>query len=222
LETRYRRINNVTVLALERRLRSSVSVPLIRWASCVLEDLTDRHVYTTFYVIASSVIPTSLVGYHPFKLKVCDCVGGVISPLLANIYLNRFDRMFRSYCRATGLAAALIRYADDFVILMRGGVEQTRETVQEMMEDLGLKLNEDKTQVVDARKESFEFLGFSFSRKLSFRSAKRITLTEPSRKSEQHFRDEVRSLTARWSHCLAQHDVVERVNRYVTGLLRDG
>jgi len=42
-----------------------------------LEDLTGRHVYTTFYVIPSSVIPTSLVGYHPFKLKVCDCVGGV-------------------------------------------------------------------------------------------------------------------------------------------------
>jgi RNA-directed DNA polymerase len=47
--------------------------------------------------------------------------GGVISPLLANIYLNLFDRKFRSYCRSTGLAAELVRYADDFVILMRGG-----------------------------------------------------------------------------------------------------
>ena len=59
--------------------------------------------------------------------------GGVISPLLANIYLNLFDRMFLSYCRLTGLAAELVRYADDFVILMRGGVEQTLAAVKQML-----------------------------------------------------------------------------------------
>ena len=98
--------------------------------------------------------------------------GGVISPLLANIYLNLFDRKFRSYCRSTGLAAELVRYADDFVILMRGGAKRTREKVQEMMEGLGLRLNEAKTRVIDARQGSFEFLGFSFARKISFKSAK--------------------------------------------------
>jgi hypothetical protein len=121
LEIRYRRINNVTVLALERSLRSSVSAPLIRWASCVLEDLMARHVYTTFYVIASSVIPTFLVGYHPFKLKVCDCVGGVISPVLANIYLHYvldlwFEKRWKKSCRGK---AYVVRYADDFVGCLR-------------------------------------------------------------------------------------------------------
>jgi RNA-directed DNA polymerase len=143
--------------------------------------------------------------------------GGVISPLLANIYLNLFDRKFRSYCRSTGLAAELVRYADDFVILMRGGAERTREKVQEMMEGLGLRLNEAKTKVIDARQGSFEFLGFSFARKVSFKSAKMITLVEPSRKSQQRFRDEVRGLTARWTHCVSEQNVVERVNRYVSG-----
>ena len=44
-----------------------------------------------------------------------------------------------------------------------------------------------------------------------------ITLVEPSRKSEQRFRDEVRGLTARWTHCVPQQEVIERVNRYVSG-----
>jgi len=66
--------------------------------------------------------------------------GGVISPLLANIYLNLFDQMFLSYCRLTGLAAELVRYADDFVILMRGGGEKTLATVKQMLERMGLSL----------------------------------------------------------------------------------
>src|ERR1700756_3185065 len=183
LETPYRRINAVTVLALERSLRSSVSAPLIRWVSCVSEDLTGRHVYTTFYVISSSVIPTSLVRDNPFKLEVCDCVGGVISPLLANIYLHLFDRVFLSYCRATGLKAHLVRYADDFVILMRGGMKGTVNQVRQALARMELKLNEEKSRVVDARQGSFDFLGFTFSRKKSLKTGRVITLVEPARKS---------------------------------------
>lgn len=125
--------------------------------------------------------------------------------------------MFRSYCRATGTAAELIRYADDFVIVMRGRVERTRQQVEQMLEGLALKLNADKTRVLDARQQSFEFLGFSFRRQRSSKSGKMIALVEPSRKSEQRFRDEVRSLTARWTHCVPQPDVVQQVNRYVQG-----
>src|SRR4029077_14162109 len=91
--------------------------------------------------------------------------GGVISPLLANIYLNLFDRMFLSYCRLAGRAAELIRYADDIVILMRGGVDKTLVKVKEMLEGMGLQLNEEKSGVVDAREGSFDYLGFTFSRK---------------------------------------------------------
>jgi len=143
--------------------------------------------------------------------------GGVISPLLANIYLDQFDRRFLSYCRLTGLAAELIRYADDFVILMRGGVGKTLARVKQMLERMGLKLNEEKSRVVDAREGSFDFLGFTFYRQRSPRTGKVITLVEPSRESEQYFRDEVRNLTGRWSHCLPQREVLERVNRYVRG-----
>ena len=125
--------------------------------------------------------------------------------------------MFLQYCRSTGLAAKLVRYADDFVILMRGGAKETRLKVEEILARMELKLNEEKSRVVDARGESFDFLGFTFGRKRSVRRAKVITLVEPSGKSEQHFRDKVRGLTSRNSHCMPQPEVMERVNRYVRG-----
>ena len=143
--------------------------------------------------------------------------GGVISPLLANIYLHLFDRVFLSYCRATGLKAHLVRYADDFVILMRGGMAATLSKVRQVLGQMELKLNEEKSRVVDAREGSFDFLGFTFSRKRNFKTGKVITLVEPSRTSEAQFRDEVRNLTSRASHCLPQQEVVDRVNRYVRG-----
>lgn len=143
--------------------------------------------------------------------------GGVISPLLANIYLNQFDRMFRSYCRATGLVAEVVRYADDFVIVMRGRVEQTREKIEQVLEGRALKLNPDKTKVVDARYQRFDFLGFSIHRERSAASGKMIVLVEPSRRSEQRFRDAVRNLTGRWTYCRPQQDVIDKVNRYVAG-----
>ena len=143
--------------------------------------------------------------------------GGVISPLLANIYLHSFDRMFLTYCRTTGLAAHLVRYCDDFVILMRGGVEETLVKVKEVLGRMELTLNEEKSRVVDAREEGFNFLGFSFCRRRNRQTGKVITLVEPSHKSEVHFRDEVRRLTGRWSHCVREQEVLGWVNRYVSG-----
>lgn len=143
--------------------------------------------------------------------------GGVISPLLANIYLHLLDRAFLINCRATGLKANLVRYADDFVILMRGAVEETYDKVKRVLERLDLTLNEEKSRIIDASKESFDFLGFTFCRRRNFKTGKVITLVEPSRKSEQKFRDEVRDLTSRLTHYIGQDEVLKRVNRYVRG-----
>ena len=143
--------------------------------------------------------------------------GGVISPLLANIYLHLFDRVFLSYCRAIGVKAHLVRYADDFVIVMRGGMKATVDRVKQVLARMELKLNEEKSRVVDAREGSFDFLGFTFARKRNAKTGRVITLVEPSRKSEEQFRDEVREITSRKSHCVPQQQVLERVNRYVRG-----
>ena len=195
------------------------TIPHDQLMQAIAGRISDRHILNWIKQwLSAAVVEEDQEGKpQTHKPKRGTPQGGVISPLLANIYLNLFDRKFGWYCRYTGLAAELVRYADDFVILTRGGAKRTREKVQEMMEALGLRLNEAKTRVIDGRQASFEFLGFSFTRKLSFKSAKMITLVEPSPKSQQRFRDEVRGLTARWTHCVPQQDIVERVNRYVSG-----
>ena len=197
------------------------TIPHDRLLKTVALRISDRHILGWIKQwLKAVVVEENQRGTHRFgggkKSKCGTPQGGVISPLLANIYLNLFDRMFLSYCRLTGLAAELIRYADDIVILMRGGVDKTLVKVKEMLEGMGLKLNEEKSGVVDAREGSFDYLGFTFSRKRN-KTGRVITLVEPSGGSERHFREEVRSLTARWTHCVRQEQVLERVNRYVRG-----
>lgn len=84
--------------------------------------------------------------------------GAVISPLLANIYLNPLDH------RLAEAGFAMVRYADDFVILCRTRQEAERAlaVVRSWVEDNGLTLHPDKTKIVDARTEGFDFLGYTF------------------------------------------------------------
>src|SRR4051794_36350708 len=94
--------------------------------------------------------------------------GGVISPLLANIYLNKLDRLWQSRCRQLGL---LVRDCDDFVV-MCGRESQAREALQRIglvMQRLGLQLHPEKTRMVDLRKgkEGFVFLGCTIRKKRS-------------------------------------------------------
>jgi RNA-directed DNA polymerase len=92
--------------------------------------------------------------------------GGVISPLLANVYLHAFDRAFHGPKGPAAFAKArLVRYADDFVVMARYQGPQLLAWLEEMLEgQLGLKINRDKTRVVDLNEEgaSLEFLGYSF------------------------------------------------------------
>jgi len=71
--------------------------------------------------------------------------GGVISPLLANIYINRFLRVFVERGKHREFAARLVNYADDFVILSRGRAKEALEWTRRVMAAIGLSLNETKT-----------------------------------------------------------------------------
>ncbi len=88
--------------------------------------------------------------------------GGVISPLLANRYMNRFLRHWRNQGRGEAFQAHVVNYADDFVILSRGHAEEALAWTRRVMTKLGLTVNETKTAVRDARQEHFDFLGYSF------------------------------------------------------------
>ena len=88
--------------------------------------------------------------------------GGVISPLLANRYMNRFLRHWQRQGCGERWQAHVVNYADDFVILSRGHADEALAWTQQVMTKLGLTVNEAKTSVRDARKERFDFLGYSF------------------------------------------------------------
>ncbi len=80
--------------------------------------------------------------------------GGVVSPLLANLYMNRFLKHWRCTGRGEAFRAHVITYADDFVILSRGHAAEALAWTKAVMTKLGLTLNEAKTSVKDARKET--------------------------------------------------------------------
>src|SRR5229473_4772674 len=88
--------------------------------------------------------------------------GGVASPLLANIYMNRFLKHWRLTGRGEAFRADVVSYADDFVILSRGCAAEALAWTKAVMTRLGLTLNEAKTSLRDARQERFTFLGYSF------------------------------------------------------------
>ena len=88
--------------------------------------------------------------------------GGVASPLLANIYMNRFLKHWRLTNRGEAFRARVVAYADDLVILSRGCAAEALVWTKAVMTRLGLMLNEAKTSLKDARRERFDFLGYSF------------------------------------------------------------
>ena len=88
--------------------------------------------------------------------------GGVISPLLANVYMNRFLKHWRQQGMGEQYRARIVNYADDFVILSRGHASEARDWARATLERIGLTLNEQKTVIRDARTETFDFLGYTF------------------------------------------------------------
>ena len=117
--------------------------------------------------------------------------GGVISPLLANLYMNRFLKHWRSTGRGDAYRAHIVNYADDFVILSRGRAAEALAWTRDVMTKLGLTLNEAKTSVHNARQEWFDFLGYSFGPHRFRKDGHWYLGASPSRKSVQRFKDKV-------------------------------
>ncbi len=88
--------------------------------------------------------------------------GGVVSPLLANVYMNRYLKVFRLRGLDRRYGARLVNYADDFVVLCRTGAAEVLAQSRRWFTHMGLTLNEQKTRVCDGRREAFTFLGYTF------------------------------------------------------------
>jgi len=126
--------------------------------------------------------------------------GGVISPLLANIYLHLLDRLWAAKCGSLGV---LIRYADDFVVMSptEAKAKEALRQIQFVMSKLGLRLHPEKTRMVDLRrgKGSFIFLGCTIRKKRSIlRNPRGYYMHRwPSPKARKRLRDRVREITDR-------------------------
>jgi group II intron reverse transcriptase/maturase len=126
--------------------------------------------------------------------------GGVISPLLANIYLNKLDRIWAARCRQLGV---LVRYADDFVAMCRteSQAREARRRIGLVMDRLGLTLHPEKTRLVDLRRgrEGFVFLGCTIRKKRSIQRApdQHFMQRWPSPKAGKRLRDRIREITGK-------------------------
>ena len=143
--------------------------------------------------------------------------GGVISPLLSNCYLHLLDRIWEKHQLRWRLKARLVRYADDFVVLCAGKVDAPMNTVRQVLERLGLALNETKTRIVDARQESFNFLGFAIRVNKSWMTGKSFTHICPAPKSFVKIKDRITQLTARERTPIPLEDIVGSMNGTLRG-----
>jgi len=119
--------------------------------------------------------------------------GGVISPLLANLYLHWLDHVWEK--KAFGNRqhdAHIVRYADDFVILCKKEPETYLNEAQKVLDRLGLTLNAQKTRIVDVRNEPFDFLGHRFTVQSSKRDGKLRTYYYPSPKAMASVKKKIR------------------------------
>lgn len=171
--------------------------------------------------------------------------GGVISPLLANLYMNRFLKHWRLTEQGRKLKAHVIAYADDFVILSRGHAAEAKAWAGAVMTRLGLSLNEAKTSLRNAWNERFDFLGYSFGPHYSRKDGRRYLGASPSKKSVARLKPRISAILHRgnkepWAevciqlnrvlkgwrgyfgygtcspaHCAIDHHVAARVRRFL-------
>jgi RNA-directed DNA polymerase len=144
--------------------------------------------------------------------------GGVISPLLANVYLHFFDKLFHARNGPVQWAnARLVRYADDFVVMARYQGDRLQRFVEETLEKrFGLTLNRTKTRIVNMREPgaTLDFLGFTlrYDRDLHGRNWTYLNI-EPSRKALKRERDRIREMTHKSRCFVPLPDLVDQLSR---------
>jgi len=148
--------------------------------------------------------------------------GGVISPLLSNLYLHWFDKVFH---RPTGPAkwanAKLVRFADDFVVMTRCWEERLSDWIEAKLEGwMGLEINRDKTRVIDVRQrgEKLDFLGYTFryDRDLKGRRQSYLNVTV-SEKALNRERQKLREMISKERCFVPLPQMIEELNEHLVG-----
>jgi len=146
--------------------------------------------------------------------------GGVISPLLANVYFHLIDRIVNNTKSLFGkYGVKIVRYADDFVLMGKTLPVEIIERLKSLLQRMGLTINETKTRQIDARKEGFNFLGFTIRYDLDVKGRKtKYWNIMPSKKSEQKIREKVEEYLKTHGHYKAK-DVSIGLNSILRGWL---
>jgi RNA-directed DNA polymerase len=120
--------------------------------------------------------------------------GGVISPLLATLYMNRYLRAFRQAGLARRYGARLVNYADDFVVLCRRGAAEVLAQTRQWVQEMGLTLNEEKTRLCDGRREAFTFLGYTVGPMYYRKDGHGYLGAAPAKKAVQRVKGRIRDI----------------------------
>ncbi|SPF56118.1 RNA-directed DNA polymerase (Reverse transcriptase) [Candidatus Sulfopaludibacter sp. SbA4] len=142
--------------------------------------------------------------------------GGVISPMLANLYMNRMLKGWKQTGRAEQFRAQIVSYADDFVILSRGKANEALEWTRGTLRRLELTLNEKKTSIRDARRERFDFLGYTFGPHFSARTGRGYIGRSPSKKSVNRIKEKVGDML-KPQNVTPWDEVRDRLNQTLSG-----
>jgi RNA-directed DNA polymerase len=142
--------------------------------------------------------------------------GGVISPMLANLYMNRFLKHWRKSGAGEAFEARIVNYADDFVILSRARAAEALAWTDRVMTRLGLTLNRGKTCVRNARTERFDFLGYSFGPHCFRQTGRGYLGASPSKKSVKRLKEKVSHLLKPWNKG-SWDEVSASLNRLLRG-----
>jgi len=146
--------------------------------------------------------------------------GGVISPLLANIYMHLLDKLVNNINQIfSKMGVKIVRYADDFVLMGKRITEQVTDKLQEVLHRMGLTLNEKKTQLINAMECSFNFLGFTvrYSKDIKGRNTKYWNI-QASAKAENKVRENIRLLLKKGGH-YPPNLIAQQLNLIIKGWL---
>lgn len=204
------------------------SIPHDQLMQCVRMRITDGAVLKLIESwLKSPIIEKEKDDNGKWNIKVTKSLkgtpqGGVISPLLANIYLHWFDKRFHAKDGPRHFAnARLVRYADDFVIMARYIGQKIESSVKYLIEDwLKLEINKEKTQIITLSEigDSVDFLGYTFRvDKDLYDGTKTYIRIEPKKKSIEKARDKVRELTSRSRSHVPMDKFIGHINSFLNG-----
>lgn len=237
IEPLYKLFNNDThyTWVIEGDIRACFDrIPHDRLLAAVERRIADRQLLTLIrrFLKSGVMIEGTLVPTEEGSPQ-----GGIVSPLLANVYLHQFDAWFveQYACPKTGknawyrervkggskAAAQLFRYADDWILLVRGAKAQAQDIKVRckafLQDDLGLELSEEKTTITHVT-DGFDFLGFHIFRNTTPRNGRRVgTFVRPAGKCVQRVKLKVKEMTSRKTHRDDEVSKLKALNAVIRG-----